>query len=194
MTPAQATLKTIVQCRPLWFWHVIGGALCLVALIRPMAFPAEREGAVIGVLVVPLWIGMICASLWRDVLDKPSSFLLPRHQLVWRRSLFTIALVVAAACTLVTLFAPAQTPAAIAGRAWQILTLGIALFMAIVVVTRLFSNTSVMPGLVTVLFFNSLDDGIATQLNASVERALLANALVTTVVQRGADGRLRQGS
>jgi len=182
MTPTQAALKTIVQCRPLWFWHLIGGAMCLVALIRPMTFPDARAGAVIGVLVVPLWIGVICASLWRDVLDKPASFLLPRHQLVWRRTLVTIALIVAAACTLVTLFAPAQTPEAVAVRAWQILFLSMAMFMGSVAVTTWVPNTSVMPGLVTVLFFNSLDDGIAANLNASAEHILLASPFLAAVV------------
>ena len=54
MTSTRATLGTLVQCRSMWFWHLIGGTLCLIALIRPLTSTGAREAVVFGVLVVPI--------------------------------------------------------------------------------------------------------------------------------------------
>lgn len=178
MTTTRATLGTLFQCRPMWFWHVIGGAMCLVALIRPLTFAGVREGAVIGVLVVPLWNGVISASLWRDTLSRPFSFFVPGHRRAWRRTLLAMALVLAAVCTTVTAFVPAPTPEAVAVRAAQVFFLCMGTFMLGVLITAWASNTSFLPGIISALFFASLDESIATHLRASVERALLTNALI----------------
>jgi hypothetical protein len=180
MTTTRAILKTPVQCRPMWFWHLIGGTLCLIALIRPLTFTGAREGIVFGVLAVPLWNGVILASLWKEFLSKPFSFDLPRHQLAWRRTLFAIALVVAGVCALVTSFVPADSPEAVAVRVWQTFFLSMGMFMVGVLATTSLSNTTFLPGLITVLFFISLDESLTYHLRVLIDRVLLANTVLTT--------------
>ena len=181
MTPARATLMTLVQCRPLWFWHVWGAAICLTVLIRPLLLTSVREGVVFSLLVVPLWTGVITTSLYKDFLTRPFSFCVPGHTRVWRRTLVAIALVIAGVCASATLLAPAGTPGVAAVTAWQTFILCLAMFMVAVFVTITSPNTSPLPGLITLLTVFVMNDNLGATIRLFVGGGLLANPFVTTV-------------
>ncbi len=141
MTSARATIMTLVQCRPLWLWHIWGVIICLTAILAPMASEAARGGAIFTILVVPLWTSVITTSLARDFLARPFSFGLPRHEKTWRRTLFLIGLVVAGVCAFVILITGAGSPETMMMRAWQTLFLCMAMYATGALVVMSAPNT-----------------------------------------------------
>ena len=181
MTPVRAALTTLVQCRSLWVWHVWGIAVCIPPLVVPMANPAYREGALTGMLLVPLWSGLMTASIYRDILSKPFSFGLPRHSAVWRRAMSSVGLVVAAACTMVFLLSQTGTPSAVAVSVWQALLWCLTVFAAGILTITVTPNPGFVPGVVMLLLFIVFSDNFGAYFRVSVERTLLASPLVTIV-------------
>lgn len=177
MTPARATLGTLVQCRPMWFWHVCGAVVTVAILFSA----SSRLGATFSIMLIPLWTGVISASMYKDFLTKPFSFCTPRHAVVWRRTLFAIAFVVAGLCGVISLLIPAASPGAAAVTAWQTFTLGVALFMAAALLSLVTANVSFLPTLMTGLLIISFNDDIGEVVRVSIEGALLASPLLTTV-------------
>jgi len=165
----------------MWFWHFWGAAICLTILIRPLVSVEARDGAVFAMLIVPLWNGVVAASLCKDFLTRPFSIVLPRHELVWRRTLFALALVVASVCALVILFSSTGTPGEVAVTVWQTFLMCLAMFMVGVLVATGIPNAGVLPALITGFVVIVLNEGFAAHIRLSAERALLASPLVTTV-------------
>ncbi len=182
MTPARATIMTLVQCRPLWFWHIWGAIVCLTAILVPMGSEDARGGAIFTILVVPLWTGVIATSLAKDFIARPFSFGLPRHEKTWRRTLFLIGLVVAVVCAFVVLITPAESPEAMMLRAWQAFFLCMAMYVTGALAVMSVPNTGFLPAMVTLILVIGLNDGVAMHLRSSIERVLLASPLVTTIV------------
>jgi len=181
MTPVRAALLTLVQCRPLWIWHVWGLAVCIPPIALPLGSPAYREGALTGLLLIPLWSGLMSASLSRDFLSKPFAFVLPRHPAVWRRILMSIGVVVAALCSLVFLFVQTGTAGELAVLSWQAFLVYLAVFMAGTLLITASPNPSFVPGVLMLLAFVILGESYGAHFRVAVQQALLASPLVTTV-------------
>jgi hypothetical protein len=164
----------------MWFWHFWGSVFCLLALLRPLADDSNQESVLFSVLIVPLWTGVITASLGRDFLTKPFTFCTPRHSGTWRRTLFTVALVVAGVCTLVTLISNAGTLSASAISVWLTFILCLAMFMVAVCLAVLLPNVAFLPALISVLLLIIMNDNLGEHIRLSSGGALLTNPVVTT--------------
>ena len=183
MTVTRANLLTLAQCRPLWLWHFWGAAVCLAALLRPLlGAESAREGAVFGVLVVPIWCGVLYASLAKDFLARPFAFCIPSLLPAWRRTLSGIALLVAAICTMVFLFVPGQSADLMLTRMWTIFFLTAGLFMASVMAAMKMPNTGFLPALITLFLLISYNDNLALELRTSVDTVLMMNPVLTAGV------------
>jgi hypothetical protein len=170
---------TLVQCRPLWVWHITGLLMCAPTILLPLGNPEYRPGALIIMLIVPLWNGVMSASVCRDFLSKPFSFGLPRHAPVWRRALFTLGLVVAGACSLVFLLVHSGTPVVFVVSICLSMLLYMAVFMLGVLVIIKISNPGFLPGVMTLLLFILYSDSFGDRFRVTAEQALLANPLLT---------------
>jgi len=133
-------------------------------------------------LIVPLWSGVMSASVCRDFLSKPFSVGLPRHAPVWRRALFAIGLIVAGVCSLVFLLTHSGTPVVFAVSVCLSMLLYLAVFMLGVLLIIEISNSGFLPGAATVLVFILYSDSFGDRFRASAEQALLANPLVVIVI------------
>jgi hypothetical protein len=181
MTPARAAFNTLIQCRPLWIWHFWGLAVCVAPIVFPLAKPEYREGALTGMLLIPFWSGVLSASVCRDFLSKPFAFAVPHHPAVWRRTLFSIGLVVAALCALVFLLVYTGASGTAIVSVWQAFLVYLAVFATGVLIITASPNPTFLPGVLMVMVFVVFSDNFGPQFRASMERALLANPLVTTV-------------
>lgn len=181
MTSTRASLLTLVQCRPMWFWHLWGAVICLTVLIFPLVSPGARKGVVFSVLVVPFWTGVISASLLKDFFTKPFTFCAPLHASAWRRTMFVIGLVVAGVCSMVVLFSWAGTPAVVAVTVWLAFILCLALFMAASLLTTSMTNIGFLPAAMTWLLLVVLNDNLAGHIRVSAEGVLLASPTATAV-------------
>ena len=90
MKTAIVNLYTLVECPAVWFWHLVGGILSLVLVLRPVIRPAAGEGIYCGYLFVLLWAGHVTASLAKETLVKPFTFCLPLHGHAVRRHLLLV--------------------------------------------------------------------------------------------------------
>jgi hypothetical protein len=185
MTPARVAFKTFFQCRPLWLWHTFGAAICIGALSKLFESSDDNGGGIFSIVVVPLWSGVVAASVFRDILSRPFSFGIPRHVPVWRRTLFTVGGVVAAFCALIVLLAPVGALGAKAVLVWDTFFLCLAVFMSGVLLTSSTPNTGFLPAMVTLLMVVSLNEGAAAHVRHSVERVLFASPVATTVTCAG---------
>jgi hypothetical protein len=179
MTPSRANLKTLVQCRPLWFWHFWGACVCIPPLVLPLGLEDYRPGALAGILIVPLWSGVMSAGMFKDFASKPFSFGLPGHQLAWRRTLFTLGLVVSASCAFLFTLAQAGAPGVVAAAAWQAFLWCLAAYLAGALLATSLPNTSFVPALLTVLLLVVLGKDAGARLRVAVEAVLLASPVVT---------------
>jgi len=182
MTRAQATLKSMVQCRSLWLWHLFGLCICTPAVLGPLSGEEYGGGAILSLLVVPLWSGVMSPSLAKDFRTKPFSFCVPVHQLVWRRALLTIGLVVAGLCSLYFLLLQAGETSLVVVRVWQAFWILMAVYMAGVLAITTSSNASFVPALISLLLVISLNDRFGEHIRIPVEQTLLANPAVTTIL------------
>jgi hypothetical protein len=180
MTATRACLRTFVQCRPLWLWHLWGALICLPALLHPLFRPQYRDGAIFSILLVPLWCGLLAASVFKDFLSKPFSFGMPGQQAIWRRTVSAIGLGVSAACALVFLISQTGPAWGLAVSVWQAFLLCMAAYALGVLLTVATPNTSFWPAIITLLLVVSLDVDVSAGLRVSVQKVLLASPLVTT--------------
>ncbi|MBW8034328.1 MAG: hypothetical protein FVQ79_01275 [Planctomycetes bacterium] len=86
MTILTANLKHLYQCRGAWFWH-------LIILCQMPAFFLSRDSN-LGYLLVSLFSGILVASLQKEILSKPFSFCLPRHEQIPRRLFLRVGVVI----------------------------------------------------------------------------------------------------
>ncbi len=182
MTRAQATLKTMIQCRSTWLWHLCGLGICTPAVLVPLSGDEYRGGAILSLLVLPVWSGVMSASLAKDFLTKPFSFCIPVHQVVWRRTLLVIGLVVAGLCSLYFLLLQTGDVSLIVVRVWQAFWILMAVYMAGVLAITTSPNASFVPALISLLLVISLSERFGEQIRIPVEETLLANPVVTTVL------------
>jgi hypothetical protein len=182
MTPAQATLKTLVQSRSLWFWHAVGLLIFVPAVLAPAVNEDLRNGTVIGALIYPLWSGVVYASLFKDVLTKPFAFVIPAHARAWRTSVTFIGLFVSVLCALMSLAIRTDPAGPAIVDAWQMFLSCLTVYAAGVLVAVALSNTAALPGFITLLTVITLDDGIARNFRLSAEDILLSNPVPVAVV------------
>ena len=182
MSPARATIMTLFQCRPLWLWHFWGAIICLVAISYTLSPEKGSAGAIFRILVVPLWSGVVAASLTKDFLSRPFSFGLPLHSKVWRKTLYLIGLSVAAVCAFLFLLAPAGTPEIMMQRAWLAFFLCMAMYVSGALAAMSLPNTGFLPAAVTLVLVIGLNDGVALEIRSSIERFLTASPIATTAV------------
>jgi hypothetical protein len=77
--------------------------------------------------------------------------------------------------------APASALGVKAVLVWEAFTLCMAVFMAGVLLTSSTPNTGFLPAMVTLLMIVALNEGAAAHIRVSIERALFASPVVTTV-------------
>jgi hypothetical protein len=178
MSPTRANLMTIVQCRPLWFWHFWGAMISLAALVAPFSESAQ-PGATLTLLVFPMWTGVITASLAKDFFTKPFAFVIPRHEHLWRRTLFTVALIVAAMCALDYTLVALSSPEVLATRVWGVFFLSVAVFTSGALFATASPNSGFVPAIITLLLVIGFNDKLGVGLREPVERTLLGSPAIT---------------
>jgi hypothetical protein len=182
MTPASATFKTLFQCRSLWLWHFFGLCVCLPPLLVPVFNSDFREGALLGLLIVPLWSGVMSASVAKDFSARPFSFVVPGHQSTWRRTLFSVGLAVTFACSFVFLLIQTGDPSAVVVRVWQVAWLSLLMYTAGVFAVSSTANTAFLPSLITLMLLFSLNQSLGAGIRGPFQQLALANPVLTTVV------------
>jgi hypothetical protein len=182
MTPARANLLSMVQCRSLWIWHVWGLLVCLPPIILPLARPDFRPGAMVGMMIVPLWSGLMSASVCRDFLSRPFTFGMPRHAAVWRRTLVTVGVSVAGLCTLVFSLTHVGASGALLTSVPQALLLYLAIFFVGVLTITVASSPGALPALLTLFILIVFSDSYGTTIRSGGERAVLENPLATVLI------------
>jgi hypothetical protein len=176
MTRTQATLKTLVQCRAMWFWHFCSICLAFAVYLRPFIVSDTREATVFTMLVFSLWIGVMAASVFKDFMSRPFSFVVPSHQLVWRRVLFAIGLAIALVSAFVFVLVETDANVFWLTPAWQVFLLSLACFQAGILLVNASSNMSFLPGVVTLVLVIAFDQDVSGPLRVNVGRFLLSNA------------------
>lgn len=87
MTILRANLKHLYQRRALWLWYIV--ILCQTPLMLVLLFRPEVN-RYLGCMAVSFLMGLVLASLQKEILAKPFSFCLPGHRQVPRLILFYI--------------------------------------------------------------------------------------------------------
>jgi hypothetical protein len=182
MTPASATLKTLIQCRSLWLWHFFGLAICLPPILVPLFRAEYREGALLGLLIVPLWSGIMSASVAKDFFIRPFSFGVPRHQQVWRTTLLWIGLAIAGVCSIVFLLIQSGNTATSVLRAWQMLWLSLLAYSGGILAIVSVANAAFIPSVITIMLLFSFNNNFGAQVRDPFQSLALEHPVVTTLL------------
>ena len=182
MTPGRVTAKTLLQCRSLWLWHFFGLTVCLPPVLLPLFNPDFRPGALLGLMIPPVWGGVMAASLAKDFFSKPFSFCLPAHHAAWRRTLFIIGLVVSGLSAIVFLLIQTGDPTVVVVRVWQVFWLSFLLYSAAVFGITASSNASAVPALITLMVIFSFNETLGARVRGPFEELMLSNPVLGTVV------------
>jgi len=123
--------KQIFLCLPLWFWHLVGGFLCVIALVHALQNPVPGSGHLAALLVVPFWSGFLFASIQKELLLKPFVFALPNHRDVARRALLLLGAAASVLPALTILSCPGLPPLQTTAAFLSFATSGFTLFALI---------------------------------------------------------------
>ena len=92
MTALQANLKHFYQRPAMWLWYFILAVTIIPVVILPLTSAGDKSFSMY--LIVSVFLGIIVASMQKEILTKPFSFCLPGYQKNLRRLFLLIGVLV----------------------------------------------------------------------------------------------------
>jgi hypothetical protein len=163
-------LKTLVQCPAIWFWHLIGGVLFLVAVVGPLSEPVAGEGKFMAYLLLSYWAATVISSMMKETLIRPFAYCMPGHRAAVRTTLVALGILLNCSVTLIVFAHPGLNGADAALAYLSASMLGIAFYLLTVYLVFAMRNALAVWGIpILVLWLSSkLFSGALANLEAIV--------------------------
>ena len=92
MTALQANLKHFYQRPEMWSWYLVLAVTIIPVVILPLTSAEDKSFSMY--LIVSVFLGIIVASIQKEILTKPFSFCLPGYQKTLRRLFLLVGVLV----------------------------------------------------------------------------------------------------